>query len=33
MIYRVIVEEEIDRELFSDFRRRQVVTDCWRRVE
>lgn len=33
MIYRVIVEEEIDRELFSDFRRRQVVTDCWRRVD
>lgn len=33
MIYRVIAETEIDRELFSDFRRRQVVTDCWRRVD
>lgn len=33
MIYRVIAETVIDRELFSDFRRRQVVTDCWRRVD
>ncbi len=29
--YRTLKEEEICRELFSSFRRRQVVTKCWRR--
>ncbi len=29
--YRRIKEEEIERELFRHFIRRQVVTDCWRR--
>ena len=30
--YRKLTEEEIDRSLFSKFRRRQVVTDCWRKI-
>ena len=29
--YRALRTEEIDRALFRDFRRRQVVTKCWRR--
>lgn len=31
--YRELNEAEIDRELFGSFIRRQVVTDCWRRVD
>ncbi len=31
--YRRINREEINRELFAGFIRRQVVTDCWRREE
>lgn len=30
---RKLNEDEIKLELFSSFRRRQVVTDCWRRVD
>lgn len=30
--YRYIKKDEIDRELFGDFIRHQVVNDCWRRV-
>ncbi|MCM1166323.1 MAG: GNAT family N-acetyltransferase [Lachnospiraceae bacterium] len=30
--YRELNEAEINRELFAAFIRRQVVTDCWRRV-
>lgn len=29
--YRVLQEEEIDRDLFREFVRHQVVTKCWRR--
>lgn len=29
--YRTLREEEIERELFRDFVRHQVVNDCWRR--
>lgn len=29
--YRALTEQEIDRNLFRAFIRRQVVTDCWRR--
>lgn len=32
MEYRELDHSEINRELFSGFIRRQVVTDCWRRV-
>ncbi len=32
MEYRELNAAEINRELFSGFIRRQVVTDCWRRV-
>lgn len=32
MKYRELNLSEINRELFSDFIRRQVVTDCWRRI-
>ncbi len=31
--YKEIAQEELNRELFSDFRRRQVVTDCWRKID
>lgn len=31
--YRELAAEEICRELFSGFIRRQVVTDCWRKVD
>ena len=31
MKYRSLQENEINRELFRDFIRRQVVTKCWRR--
>lgn len=31
--YRSLCENEIDRDLFKEFRRRQVVTKCWRKVE
>ena len=31
IVYREIAREEISRELFAHFHRRQVVTDCWRR--
>ncbi len=31
MEYRTLTEDEICRELFRDFVRRQVVKDCWRR--
>ncbi len=30
--YRELNLSEINRELFSDFIRRQIVTDCWRRI-
>ncbi len=30
--YKPIKEQEINRALFHDFIRRQVVTDCWRKV-
>lgn len=33
MEYRELNAAEIDRKLFSGFIRRQVVTDCWRRVD
>lgn len=33
MEYRNLREKEIARELFSDFIRRQVVVDCWRKQE
>ena len=33
VIYRELSEGELDRELFRHFVRRQVVTDCWRRVD
>ncbi len=32
MEYRIIKRSELSRELFRSFIRRQVVTDCWRRV-
>lgn len=32
MIYRELKEEELNRELFLPFERRQVVKDCWRLV-
>ena len=31
LVYRALREHEIDRGLFAQFERRQVVTDCWRR--
>lgn len=31
--YRDLKEAEISRELFAAFQRRQVVTDCWRKVD
>lgn len=33
LFYREIEETELTRDLFRPFRRRQVVTDCWRRVD
>ena len=33
IVYRSLKEEEICRELFAGFIRRQVVTKCWRREE
>lgn len=33
IIYRELLDRELDRELFRHFVRRQVVTDCWRRVD
>lgn len=33
MEYRVLNAEEIDRQLFREFERRQVVTKCWRKIE
>ncbi|MGB4659020.1 MAG: GNAT family N-acetyltransferase [Mobilitalea sp.] len=33
MIYRELQTEEINFELFANFRRRQVVTKCWRKIE
>lgn len=33
VIYREIAYEELERELFRQFRRRQVVKDCWRRID
>ena len=33
MQYRSINENEMNRELFSDFVRRQVVTKCWRKED
>lgn len=32
MIYRELNEKELCRELFSGFQRRQIVTDCWRKL-
>lgn len=32
IIIRKLAENEISRELFTDFERRQVVTKCWRRI-
>ena len=32
-INRAIKQEEIDRELFRSFERRQVVDQCWRKEE
>lgn len=31
--YRTLTEQEIDRNLFRSFIRRQVVTDCWRKEQ
>lgn len=31
--FRKLKEDEINIELFSDFKRHQIVTNCWRRVE
>ena len=31
--YRILNRDEISRELFCDFIRRQVVTKCWRREQ
>lgn len=31
--YRELQKKEIDRQLFGEFHRRQVVQDCWRRVQ
>lgn len=31
--YRDLEKKDICRELFRGFQRRQVVTDCWRRVD
>lgn len=31
--YRELEEDEMERGLFSEFRRHQVVTDCWRRID
>ena len=31
MIFRTLKIEEIERELFADFIRHQVVEDCWRK--
>lgn len=31
--YRTLVAEDLTLDLFRTFQRRQVVTDCWRRVE
>ena len=33
MEYRALAESDITRGLFSNFTRRQTVTDCWRRVD
>ena len=33
VIYRELLECQLNRELFRHFIRRQVVTDCWRRVD
>jgi len=33
IVYRELLEQELNRELFRHFIRRQVVTDCWRRVD
>lgn len=33
MKYKVLKEDEITRELFLHFKRRQVVTKCWRKVD
>ena len=33
MKYRSLQEHEIDRELFRDFIRRQIVTKCWRKED
>lgn len=33
IVYRQLLEQELDRELFRHFIRRQVVTDCWRQVD
>lgn len=33
MEYRSLQEHEIDRELFRDFIRRQIVTKCWRKED
>lgn len=33
VVYREITYSEVQTELFSEFTRTQIVTDCWRRVE
>ena len=33
MKYRSLQEHEINRELFRDFIRRQIVTKCWRKED
>ena len=33
IVYKELSEQELNRELFRHFTRRQVVTDCWRRVD
>ncbi len=33
MIYRELFETELSRQLFFEFRRRQIVTDCWRKID
>ena len=33
MIYRKLSEQELCRQLFAGFERRQVVTDCWRNID
>lgn len=33
IVIRKLTENEISRELFTDFKRRQIVTNCWRKID